>query len=123
MNQKVEEMDKLEVIKIDAQNINYPAELVSVFRSVADPFGNQLSELKYEPNPNDMTELTKNIEFASGQADDLSTDMWSVSWSGVMAEWFTMVLITSDAAEKGSFFIAILLIISVKITVIKSGKS
>ena len=40
-----------------------------------------------------------------------------------MAEWFTMVLITSDAAEKGSFFIAILLIISVKITVIKSGKS
>ena len=123
MNQQVEEMDKLEVIKIDAQNINYPAELVSVFRSVADPFGNQLSELKYEPNPNDMTELTKNIEFASGQADDLSTDMWSVSWSGVMAEWFTMVLITSDAAEKGSFFIAILLIISVKITVIKSGKS
>ena len=35
-----------------------------------------------------------------------------------MAEWFTMVLITSDAAKKGSFFIAILLIISVKITVI-----
>ena len=55
MNQQVEEMDKLEVIKIDAQNINYPAEIVSIFRSVADPFGNQLSELKYEPNPNDMT--------------------------------------------------------------------
>lgn len=42
---------------------------MSVYRSIADPFGNQLVEVDYEPNPNDMAQLTKTISFASEQAD------------------------------------------------------
>ena len=33
-------MDKLEVIDVDAATFNYPRELIDVYRSIADPFGN-----------------------------------------------------------------------------------
>ena len=69
LNQQVEEMDKLEVIQIDAATFDYQEEIVSVFRSIADPFSNQLTGVSYEPNPNDMTQLTKQIGFANEQPD------------------------------------------------------
>lgn len=75
MNTLVEEMDKLEVIEVDAATFRYQDELVSVYRSIADPFGNQLLEVSYEPNPTDMTQLTKTIGFASGQADGTCDNM------------------------------------------------
>jgi len=33
-------MDKLEVIDIDAATFRYPEEIISAFRSIADPFEN-----------------------------------------------------------------------------------
>jgi len=54
LNSLVEEMDKLEVIEINASSFDYQDEIIAVFRSIADPFDNQLKEVSYEPNPNDM---------------------------------------------------------------------
>ena len=59
LNTIVEEMDKLEVIEVDAANFSYQNELADVCRKIIDPFANQLTEVAYEPNPNDMTKLTK----------------------------------------------------------------
>lgn len=75
MNEHVEEMDKLEVIEVDAATFKYPVELVEVYRNIADPYGNQLGRMSYEPNPQDMSNLTKTVEFASEQADGLAADM------------------------------------------------
>ena len=75
MNDQVEEMDKVELIDLDAASFKYQDELVNVFRSIADPFGNQLREVGYEPNPTDMNALTKTIGFVSGQADGQATEM------------------------------------------------
>ena len=44
-------------------------EIVDVYRNIADPFTNQLREVEYEPNPTDMTQLTKTVTFASDSAD------------------------------------------------------
>jgi len=68
-------MDKIEVIQLDAATFNYPEELVSVYRNIADPFGNQLRAVSFEPNPSDMAKLTKQIDFASEQADGLGAAM------------------------------------------------
>ncbi len=62
-------MDRVEVIEVDAATFRYQEELVSNYRSIADPFSNQLVELDYEPNPTDMSQLTKTIKFASELAD------------------------------------------------------
>ena len=72
LNQQLEEMDKVEVVEAQAGAIRYEEKLVSVFRDIVDPFDNQLRSLSYEPNPTDMTQLTKQIEFASGQPDGAS---------------------------------------------------
>ena len=67
-------MDKVEVIEVDASSYNYQEEIIGVCRSISDPFGIQLNEISYEPNPNDMAALTKTVQFvnemADGQADD-----------------------------------------------------
>ena len=68
-------MDKLEVIEVDAATFKYQTELVSVYRSIADPYTNQLTQVSYEPNPQDMSKLNKVVDFASGQADGLGADM------------------------------------------------
>ena len=69
LNTIVEEMDKLEVIEVDAANFSYQNELVDVCRNIIDPFANQLTEVAYEPNPNDMTKLTKQIGYANELPD------------------------------------------------------
>ena len=68
-------MDRIEVIKLDASSFKYPVELVDVYRSIADPFANQLLQVKYEPNPTDMSQLTKVIDYASEQADGFASNM------------------------------------------------
>ena len=62
-------MDKLEVIEVDAATFKYQTEIVDVYRQIADPFGNQLLGVEYEPNPNDMSQLTKTIRFADEKPD------------------------------------------------------
>ena len=55
LNNVVEEMDKVEVIEVDAATYRYQDEIIDVCRSISDPFGIQLREMSYEPNPTDMT--------------------------------------------------------------------
>lgn len=62
-------MDRVELIEVDGATFRYQEELVSVYRNIADPFANQLVDLDYEPNPTDMTQLTKTIRFANELAD------------------------------------------------------
>lgn len=69
LNEQVEEMDRIEVIKLDSATVNYQNELVNVFRSIADPFANQLRQVRYEPNPKDASEPAKEIDFANEKAD------------------------------------------------------
>ena len=40
LNLQIEEMDKIDVVNVDAASFQYPEEIVSVFRQIADPFGN-----------------------------------------------------------------------------------
>jgi len=61
LNNVVEEMDKVEVIEVDAASYRYQDEIIDVCRSISDPFGIQLREMSYEPNPTDMTQLTKTV--------------------------------------------------------------
>ena len=68
-------MDQLDVVEVNAATFRYQDELISVYRSIADPFSNQLLEVGYEPNPTDMTQLTKQITFASGQPDGAALAM------------------------------------------------
>lgn len=68
-------MDRLEVVQIDSANVVFNEELISQFKNIADPFGNQLTEVTYEPNPNDMSNLTKTIGFVSESADGASASM------------------------------------------------
>ena len=67
-------MDKIDVIEVDAAGYQYQEEIIDVCRRISDPFGIQLNEISYEPNPTDMTALTKTVQFvnalADGQADD-----------------------------------------------------
>lgn len=74
LNNIVEEMDKVEVIEVDATGYRYQDEIIDVCRSISDPFGIQLNEISYEPNPTDMTALTKTVQFVSAMADGQADD-------------------------------------------------
>ena len=62
-------MDQVDIIEVDAATYRYQDEIVDVCRSISDPYGNQLGEMSFEPNPTDMSKLTKTIQFASALAD------------------------------------------------------
>jgi len=66
-------MDRVEEFNVDGATIKYDTELINVYRSVNDPFGNQLLSVEYEPNPKDMSKLKNKAVFASGQADGFAT--------------------------------------------------
>ena len=46
-NEKVEEMDRVEVIELDQATFKYEKGLVDVFRAVEDPFGNEFKTLGF----------------------------------------------------------------------------
>ena len=62
-NVRVEEMDAVEVIELDAATVKYQAELIDIFRQVEDPHGIELSSVKFERNPAEPTQPIKEIEF------------------------------------------------------------
>ena len=62
-NVKVEEMDALEVIELDAATFKYDAGLIDVYRDVEDPHGIELISVKFERNTAEPTQPFKVIEF------------------------------------------------------------
>ena len=62
-NVRVEEMDAVEVIELDAATVKYQAELIDIFRQVEDPHGIELSSVKFERTPAEPTQPIKEIEF------------------------------------------------------------
>jgi len=51
MNQVMEELDALDQIELDQNAFKFTDHLIGVFRDVADPFGREIKELKFESDP------------------------------------------------------------------------
>lgn len=67
-NERVEEMDRVEVIELDQSTFKYQKGLVEVFRSVEDPFSNEVMKLSFEPNPAEPTAPISTVELVEGDA-------------------------------------------------------
>ena len=62
-NERIEEMDRVEVIELDQATFKYERGLVDVFRAIEDPFTNELKELSFEANPAEPSAPTSIIKF------------------------------------------------------------
>ena len=82
-NERLEEMDRVEVIELDQATFKYDKGLVDVFRAVEDPFRNELQEVSFEANPAEPSAPTTNIKFfeADGASNGAIGNLWPLSTS------------------------------------------
>lgn len=63
-------MDRVEIIELDQATFKYEKGLVEIYRGVADPYSNIVSELSFEANPAAPENPTTNVKFI--EADGLA---------------------------------------------------
>jgi len=62
-NARVEEMDAIDVLQLDAATFKYQTNCIDIYRDVEDPYSTKLGKIMFEPNPSEPSALIRNVEF------------------------------------------------------------